>query len=213
MQDIITSFLVQNKECSLPGIGKFRIITTPAELDIANQQMLPPKDEILFTGKPDKNVEELIRFIAFKNEIKVPEAEELLKKWCQSVHEKLDAGGKIFFETIGSLQKKESGNIFLYNEETLSFFEPIPAVRVIHQNEEHSVLVGDKETTSSEMNEFFREEESIKKSGWKIIAIILLVITLSVLFFHFYSHSFSLSATGNQTHHAPKGPAATYLPQ
>ena len=41
MQELITSFLIQNKKCSLPGIGKFNIVTKPAELDVANKRMLP----------------------------------------------------------------------------------------------------------------------------------------------------------------------------
>lgn len=213
MQDLITSFLVQTKECNLPGIGKFRIITTPAELDIANHQMSPPKDEILFTGKPDKNYEELTRYIANKKNINEKEAEQELKSWCESAKEKLDDGEKITFETVGSLQKNTSGNIFLQSQKLLNFFEPVAAGRVIHKNAEHAVLVGDRETTSSVMNQFFQEDEKIKDSRWKIMAIILFIIALAVLIFHFYTHSFSISATGNQTQHTPEKPAATYLPQ
>ena len=48
MEKIIASYLVQKRECSLPGIGHFRIITKPAELDIANKELLPSTDEIIF---------------------------------------------------------------------------------------------------------------------------------------------------------------------
>jgi len=213
MQDLITSFLVQTKECNLPGIGKFRIITTPAELDIASHQMSPPKDEILFTGKPEKNYEELTRYIAYKKNINEKEAEQQFKTWCESAKEKLNEGEKIIFASIGSLQKNASGNIFLQSQKLLNFFEPVAAGRVIHKNAEHAVLVGDRQTTSSAMNQFFQADEIIKDSRWKIMAIILFIIALIVLFFHFYNHSFSISATGNQTIHTPEEPSATYLPQ
>ena len=213
MQDIITSFLVQTKECSLSGIGKFRIVTTPAELDIANKKMFPPTDEILFTGKPDNTSEELVKYIAHKKNITKKEAEEKLKNWYESVKEKLNAGEKITFQSVGSLQKNASGNIFLHSQKPLNFFEPVAAHRVIHKNAEHAVLVGDRETTSSVMNQFLQEEEIVKKSTWKIIAIILLAIALAILFIHFYTHSFTFSATGNQIKHSPEAPATTYLPQ
>jgi len=41
MQDLITSFIIQAKECKLPGIGMFRSVTTPAEPDIASKQISP----------------------------------------------------------------------------------------------------------------------------------------------------------------------------
>ncbi len=213
MQDLITSFLVQTKECSLPGIGKFSIVTTPAELDIARKKMFPPLDEILYTGKPDKISEDLVKYISIKKGLSQTEALETIKTWCKDAKEKLNTGEKIIFGSIGNLQKNASGNIFLQVEKPFNFFEPVPAERVIHKNTEHAVLVGDKETTSSVMNQFLQEEEIVKRFPWKIKAIILLAIALVILFIHFYSHSFSLSSTGNQIQHRPEVPAATYSAQ
>ncbi len=213
MQDLITSFLVQAKECSLPGIGKFRIITTPPELDIANKIMSPPTDEILFSVRPDKVPEELIKYISHKKNITQTEALETIKNWCRETKEKMNAGEKIIFEFIGILQKNASGNIFLQTQKPYNFFEPVIAERVIHKSAEHAILVGDKETTSSIMNRFLNEEETVKKSSRKIIVIILLTIALTILFIHFYSHPFSLSSTGNQIQHSPEVPDATYSAQ
>jgi uncharacterized protein YpmS len=83
---------------------------------------------------------------------------------------------------------------------------------VIHKNSEHAVLVGDRETTSSVMNQFYSEEETTTKSNaWKIIAIILLAIALVLLFFYFYGHPFSLSELGNRVKTVPQSSPATYL--
>ena len=210
MKDLITSFLVQTKECSFPGIGKINIITTPAELNIANKTMSPPTDEILFTEKAGKISEELVKYISYKKNINQPEARELIKDWCKDAREKLDAGEKIILGSIGNLHKNDSGNISFQAQKPLNFFEAVSAERVIHKNAEHAVLVGDRETTSSVMNQFLHEEEIVKKSTWKITAVILLIIALVILLIHFNSNSFSFSATGNQTQHSPATPAATY---
>ncbi len=69
----------------------------------------------------------------------------------------------------------------------INLYEPVIAERIIHKNDEHAVLVGDKETTSGAMNEFYREEVIIeKKYSWKLWAIILLdacPVGLDILFF------------------------------
>ncbi len=212
MQDLITSFLIQSKKCSLPGIGKFSITTTPAEADIANKLISPRSDEIIFTDKPEKISEELVKYVSHKKNIDQTEAREKIKGWCRDAKDKLNAGEKIIFETIGALQKN-AGNIVLQTEKQFNFFEAVVAERVIHKNAEHAMLVGDKKTTSVAMNQFLQKEEIIKKSPWKIAAIILFVIAIAILFIHLYAHSFSFSATGNQTHHTPEAPAATYSTQ
>lgn len=213
MQNFITSFLIQTKACCLPGIGKLRITTSPAELDVANKKLFPPTDEIIFTTKTEKVSEELIKYLAKKENVTETEANERLKTWCENAKETLDNGGKIIFETIGSLQKNATGSIFFQNEKPFNFFVPVAAERVIHKNAEHAVLVGDKETTSSVMNQFLNEEEIVRSSKWKMTAIILLAIALIILMLHFYINGFSFSTIGNQTTHLPEAPAATYSNQ
>jgi len=210
MQDLITSFLVQTKECSLPAIGRFKMVTTPVEVDVANKEIVPATEKIIFNAKPDHASEGLIKYISYKKNITEKEAEEQLESWCQSVKEKLDAGQKINLESIGTLHESASGSIYFETQKTFNYFEPVPAERVIHKDAEHAVLVGDRETTSSVMNQFLQESEKVKKPVWKIIAIVLLAIALILLFIHFYFNSFSQSATGNQTQHSPQTPAATY---
>ena len=70
----------------------------------------------------------------------------------------LDSGEKIIFDSIGTLQKDPAGNILFQTMNGINFYEPVIAERIIHKNDEHSVLVGDKETTSGAMNEFYRED-------------------------------------------------------
>ena len=121
-------------------------------------------------------------------------------------------GETILLQSLGVLRKEPAGNISFENQIDDLFFAPVVAGRVIHKNSEHAVLVGDRETTSSVMNQFYNEEEIVKKSNaWKIIAILLLTIALVILFFHFYGHPFSLSDFGNQVKTVPQSSPATYL--
>lgn len=211
MQDLISSYLIQAKDCNLPGVGNFRITTTPASLDVADKKMFPPTDEIVYTERTDKISDELINYIAHKKNIEQAEAKEQIKNWCRNIKEKLHIGEEINFASIGSLQKIPSGSISFQKQEYFSFFEPVTADRIIHKDAEHAVLVGDRETTSSAMNQYLQEDQEIKNSSWKIAAIVLLIIALSLLFFHFYSGSSTNNPTGNHTGFYPDAPAATYI--
>lgn len=212
MQDLITSFIIQSKECRLADIGKFTIVTAPAKADIANKQISPGLKEIVFTKREEKISDELVKYIANKKKISSFEALSEIKKWCADTKEKLKNGEIILLQPLGVLKKEPTGNISFESQIVTLFFGSVAAERVIHKNSEHAVLVGDRETTSSVMNQFYSlEEPATKSNAWKIIAIVLLVIALVFLFFHFYGHPFSLSEFGNQGKTVPQSPPATYL--
>lgn len=211
MQDLIASFIIQSKECKLPGIGKFRQVATPAESDIANKQIIPPVKEFLFTGREEKISNELINYIAVKKNVPITEAQSLIKEWCSNVSFKLKNNEELILPSLGSLKRIASGNIFFHRENDIPFFVPVAAERVVHQNSVHAVLVGDKETNSSVMNQLLNEDEVRPNNTWKIIALILFIVCLFLLFFYFYQHPFSLSSLGNQQKIFPQAPPDTYM--
>ncbi len=211
MEKIIASYLVQKRECSLPGIGHFRIITKPAELDIANKELLPPTDEIIFKEDEVHLRKDLVSYVSLQKKLHENDAAEDINNWCQHAKNKLDAGEKIYFESIGSLRKNAAGNIFFNKKNEFLLYDIVPAERVIHKNEQHSVLVGDRETTSAAMNEFYKGEVIVqKKSWWKIWAIVLFLLPLLILIIHFAEHSFTTSSIGNQIHLSPESPPVLY---
>lgn len=212
MEDLIASYLVQKKECALPLLGNFRIATMPASLDIVNKQLFAPSDEILFSESGDYVTEGLIAYISNLDKVSLNDAEEKINNWCLHTKVKLDAGEKIIFNSVGSLQKNAAGNIFFQRKNGVNFYEAIPAERVIHKNAEHAVLVGDKETTSAAMNEFYSDENvKEKKATWKIWSIVLLAISVLFLFFYFYTHQFSETGIGNHSSFpVQESPAASY---
>jgi nucleoid DNA-binding protein len=213
MQALITSYLIQKKECNLPLLGHFRIKTKSADFEKANKQIFPPTDEILYSEFAANLSGDLITYISNLQNITGYEAERKINNWCHYAKEKLDSGEKIIFNSLGSLQKDAVGNIFFQRKKGTSFYEPVSAERIIHKNVEHSVLVGDTETTSGVMNEFFREELIEKKAWWKVWAIVLLTISLLVLVFYFYTHEFSETGIGNQgSFRIQVPPASHYSP-
>ena len=170
MLNLITSYLIQSGECVLPGIGSFTFVSTPSSLNVANKEMLPPATEYRFSdvsGQPD---EAMIQYIAFKKGIDNQEALEELKQFCSQLKDRILSGEKVRFNSIGILQKDSSGNIVFGPENIQSFYKAVPAIRVVHKEVKHAMIVGDKETDSSEMTDILNgePETQTRNSFWKI---------------------------------------------
>jgi hypothetical protein len=99
---------------------------------------------------------------------------------------------------VGILRKDGAGNVlFEPADSPFAFMQPTPAIRVLHQDAQHTLLVGDRERTSDEMSELLHEDShGRRKMAWWIIALIIAGAGLAFLGWYFYSHGLS---TGNQT--------------
>ncbi len=127
------------------------------------------------------------------------------------MNESLDAGEKIIFESIGSLQKNAAGNIFLSTKNKNRLYDTVTADRVVHKDEDHAVLVGDRETTSAAMSEYYKAETVFeRKVSWKTWAFVLFGLSLLSLIMHFSYHGFTTAGTGNQISISPLPPPASY---
>ncbi len=211
MQKIIASYLVQKKECGLPGLGHFKFVSVPALHDIAAKQILPPSDRIFFDNEGDHLRNDFVEYVAAHHQINESDAADSIHMWCDETSNRLAAGEKIYFDSLGWLLRNPAGEFHFENDNEIEFFEPVPAQRVIHKNDDHVVLVGDRETTTGLMNQFFNSPvEGSNATKWRMWALILLGLALLVLIIHFSTHSFSLSGTGFQSHPAIQEAPATY---
>ena len=92
---------------------------------------------------------------------------------------KLPGVGNFFINTYGEIK-------FLQEEPNPVFFPVVVAERVIHPEAEHAILVGDKESTNTEMAEYFNETP-VQKDPWWIWAIILGAIGIAAILAYLYN--------------------------
>jgi len=210
MQSIITSYIIQKRECSLPHLGSLKFIRHHAVLDIADKQLSPPAEEIVFNESSDQLSPTLTEYVSSVENISTNEAEEKINTWCLNQRMILDNNGELVFESLGTIRTDASGKIFFKKKKGIIFYEPVKAEPVIRKDAEHTVLVGDKETTSSAMNEFYREEVPQEKDKWRIIALVAGIAAILILIFYFSTHSFSEKGISNQKTFDIKQPAPTY---
>lgn len=180
MQKQIASLLFQNKTCPLPGIGTLSIINSAAEADFTNKMFTAPRPVIHFvSNESDPSV--LLDYLAVSTEQHRDDVTKSLEIFCEDL--KKQAVTKL--ESIGSFLVNDAGNIsFVPEDLPETFLQPVYAERVIRPDEEHNILVGDKETTNTVMTGYFNETPAVKE-GWWIWAVILGVLCLLALFIYF----------------------------
>lgn len=213
MRSLITSYLLQSKECVLPGIGTLQIHNIPAKVDSVNKQILPPTEEILFKEESNSASHGLIKYIADKKEIELKKAEHLVTNFCNEWKEKINAGEKLNLETVGSIQKNSAGIINFTRESSNEFYKQIP-VEEFYQNslntKEEKVA---KEEIQPETNLILQnnfDDRVAKKSYWGWWAALLAAVAFGMIFYKLKEEKFQSSSIGNQHNLVIDSASATY---
>lgn len=176
MFDIIASSFFQKKTCRLPGIGNLELVTTPAEYDYGSKLIRAPRQTVLFVSASSSTKDQFNEFSAIS----------------QLMRDELNRNGIVRITGLGSFTKDSSNNIhfaaYAVNED---FLQPVVAEKVIHKDAEHSILVGDTETTNVQMNEYYNDEPVEAKDRWWIWAIALAVVAIAAIGYYLYAKGFN----------------------
>lgn len=209
MHSLITSYLLQSKECVLPGIGSLKIIHTPARTDHKNNLLLPPSDDIIFQPGSQTKSAGLIKYIADKTSTNENDAEDQLISFCNEWKTRINNGNTFHLDTIGFVKKNADGKLVFENEEGINFPEPIPVISTYQKSEELVRSEAEKYEPVTETAAPF-EEHIVERSYWGIWALILLAIGFVVLFYHFKDRKLNGSGIGNQHHYIIDSAKSTY---
>jgi hypothetical protein len=197
-EQVLNAYLFQHRSISIPGLGTIYLETFPASADVADRTMLPPVYRFRFDKYFDAPDKEFFSYLSAQGNMLDFEAIRWYNEFSFNLRNRIRSEEEVPWEGVGILKKDGGGNILFESAPAPAFFQqPTPAIRVNRQDAQHTLLVGDRERTSGEMNEWLHEEETHrKKFPWWIIAVILGVLGLAVLGWNFFVHGW---ATGNQT--------------
>ncbi len=195
MQQQLASFLFQNKTCPLPGLGTLSIQGSGAEVDFTNKKISAPKPFIDFVNY-DSDASGLLNYLAVSLPGGRQVVTEALDHFCENLKKEITNQSNPKLEHIGNFFIDRSGKIGFKQEELpASFLQPVFAERVIHPDAEHQMLVGDKETTNTQMTGLLSPKPAIKDQWW-IWAMVLAAIGLLLLVLYF-TGSNSAASFGN----------------
>ena len=199
MQDSLYEFLLLNKKVSLPGIGTITLCQAPAQHDISNKQFIAPATFFTIDPRNDKPSKKLFDWLSSSLNITEWEAIKSVNDFSFDLKKKLSEYGEVNWEKVGVIRHNNNGELKLDPQNILLQCEsPVTAEKVIRLKAEHTVLVGEKEKTSVEMEEYFAGSPARKNYTW-LIAVILTVLAVMFIGWYFSEKGFSTSSAGNQT--------------
>ncbi len=208
MEDLISNYLFQYKKCPLPSVGSLQVIDGNVASLQGQNKMLSPVPVILFDYF-ETPAEGFIRFIADQKHISFDEASDRLSHYCNGLTGMhplseviLPSTGKFYLNADGKL-------VFKQDELPEAFLPAITTERVIHPHVVHTMMVGDKETTSTIMTEYYSDNEKAKREWWWIWAVALALTGASALFVYFNGQNRSVSF-GNGQKIIPAAATKTY---
>jgi len=200
MNWVLYSYLLQHKSISIPGLGTIFVERSPAKADFTNKRVLPPTFQFGFDRYFDAPDKDFFGYLSNQQSMADYEAMRWYNEWAFDLRNQIKADHSVSLPGIGTLKKDLSGEIiFVPNTNVTSWLDPAPATKVIHADDRHTLLVGDREISSGDI-EAYRSSEGkyVEKESWWIYAIILAAIALIVLFFHIYKNGFDVNSTGNR---------------
>ncbi|MDO6432294.1 hypothetical protein Q4E93_16955 [Flavitalea sp. BT771] len=198
MFQVLNAYLFQHRSISIPGLGTIYLETFSASVDVADRIILPPLYQFRFDKYFDSPDREFFAYIASQQNVLDYEAIKWYNEFSLDLRNRIRQEDKVEWEGVGTLKKDEGGNIMFEPAPPNGLFlTPVPALRVNRENAQHTLLVGDQERTNVEMNEWLLDEEeaSTKRKPWWIAALILAILALVALGWHFYNNGWSI---GNQ---------------
>jgi len=171
MHQYIHKYFALNKNVSLPGIGSFNAEMQSAKLDFINKTVEAPATVIRYNenGGIDR---EFYNFLSKETGLNESGAANDFNQFASELKEQLETSYVLELKGIGTLTKDSSGYSFVANNTAQKFFPDVVAERVIRQNAEHIVKVGEYHKTSTQMHKEL-QYRSVKKDNWFISAIIL----------------------------------------
>jgi len=203
-------YLVLHKQLNVPGIGTFIVERTPAGVDIASKIVNPPSYSIALHHSNATPSQKIFSWLSDILNIPERDASSRFNDFAFEIRNKIMAGEKLEWDGVGTLSKGMAGEIrFEAALKGLTFGPPVPANKVIRENAELTVRVGEEEKTSTEMLERLNGTEE-KKSYWWAAALIIGLLAFVFIAWYFSSNGFNTSSTGNLQKMEPKNETPAY---
>jgi hypothetical protein len=177
MQTLIADFLFQHKKIVIPQVGSLQIKHIPAVASFGERSIAAPTPTIEFYSD-----DTAVNY----------EASHSLNNISEDI-KNIQAGTQYEIAQVGKFYKDDAHKIaFTAYEIPVAFLPQVKAERVIHPNDSHNMLVGETETNTAAMTEYYTDDEAVKKDKWWVWAIVLFVIAFAAIAFYMIQHNGSL---------------------
>ncbi len=181
MESVLCLFFHRYGRLSLPGFGKLEQIVTPAQLDFPNKKVYAPKVSIKYSV--EEGIDPVfINWLSAELSILPAEAEQGLYKFIADLKRRIAATGESRWEGIGVFRLSDDQQILVEDISTPDAGFVI-AEKVIRSGSLHTVLVGEAEKSSKDMEVLLSKPKVSLKTYWWVFTCLFFIIGIASLLF------------------------------
>jgi hypothetical protein len=184
----------------LPGLGHLLVTTESATLSFPERKIFEPGNKISYSSVSvaDKH---LIEWLSGEFGIDYEKASDLHKEWATDFREKIKNGYTLIWHGVGRIYSSQKGGEPLFEgiEEVSNLHYGITAEKVIRTGKTHTVLVGETEKSSSEMEQALQPKMQKVRKYWPVIVLMLLILGFTALWYIASVYPDAWSRKGNQS--------------
>ncbi|MBS1760691.1 MAG: hypothetical protein JST23_11270 [Bacteroidetes bacterium] len=189
-------YLITHNQLILPGIGVLSLNRKSAESDFVHRQILPSSYSVSLEETNEQPTTNFYKWLSSAFSISDKDAIIRFNDFVFGLKKQLNEGAIINWDKIGILKNGLSGTINFKAEEYATDETPVTAEKVIRENTEHKILVGEEEKSSLEMGQILNPSIT-KKSYWWIAPLILIVLSLVFIVWYWSNNGFVTNTVGN----------------
>jgi hypothetical protein len=187
MKSLLQQYLVEHQTLPLPGIGVLQSHAKPAAYEVVGRSFQPPTVEVNFAPVIDGEsmpLQHLVGFIAVKKNIAEEKAYELLQQYVIETNLQLKTKSLLSWDPIGSFEQQDDGNKRFSPSIIRTGFSPMVAERVIREGASHEMMVGDKATTTAQMEAYLAETEEATDRWW-LLPLLIALGAIAIIIWHY----------------------------
>lgn len=216
MYDTLYQYLILHRKISLPGIGTITLQRYPSLYNVVEKAFAPPTYAYVFNNDAGLPPRKMLDWVAHVKKVPEWDAVALVNDFAGEIKDSLDKGKEVNWDPIGVFRKNSGGAIVLESFAVVpEGEEPVYAEKVIRQKAQHTMLVGERERTSSEMEVMLGTPSRKKKQREVIlkqaragnfgmtVAIVIMVLALLVIGVYFSQVGFKPGSAGNRNQVSP----------
>jgi hypothetical protein len=183
MYQYLAKYFSLNKRLVLPGIGLLNASAKPSQLEFVEKILHPPVYAISFQQDESVTDHHFISFLSKEINVSEHEAGSKFSNFIQQLINKLQNVHDLQLPGLGWLSKNDEVYNFTSTDTLQKFYPGVTAERVIRQNAQHIVRVGEDHKTSTEMYEILHKEATHDR--WWIAAVVLSVVGIAAILYYY----------------------------
>lgn len=183
MNELLCKYLSLHEKVTLSTLGTFHKSKYPAGFDKANNAILPPVETLLLhTNEGQKTDSAFLGFVAENLNIPISDAAEKTESFIDKIIFSLQQNKEAAIAGLGTFYQKQ--NHIHFASDGLPAAAALSAPKVLRPDTVHSLRVGEKEVSSTDMQAFL-EQQSYARLTWMYWTIALLLPVFLYLLYRY----------------------------